>query len=296
MGFKKILCPTDFSAGSEHALRAAVRLAKDDSSELVVVHSWYVPPTATMTELSYPPELTQEIVDDAEQQLDLAIAKAKALGAIRVRGELLTGVPWAAITDLAERQGFDVCVIGTHGRTGLSRVLLGSVAEKVVRHAPCSVMVVHPEDKVKPFSHALIPFDFSPSSRLAIELAMHVIDTSGTITLLHVLQLPARFSGDVPMPAFTEETNKRAAELVRREVETLAKSTAHKVESRFRIGSIGHEIMSVLAEDPTYDLIALGSRGNTGIKRVLLGSIAEKTVRHAACPVLVARIPPGGTP
>lgn len=296
MSFKKILCPTDFSAGSEHALRVAVRLAKDDASELVLVHSWHMPPSATMTELSYPPELTQQLVDDAKKMLDEAVAKAVALGATRVRSELLTGVPWAAIVDLAERQGFDVCVIATHGRTGLARVLLGSVAEKVVRHAPCTVIAVHPDDKVKPFSHALVPVDFSPSSKLAIELATRVVDTPGTLTLLHVLQLPARFSGDVPMPAFNEEMNKRAAELLRKEVESLAKSTAHKVESRLRIGYIGHEILTVLAEDPTYDLIAMGSRGNTGIRRVLLGSIAEKTLRHATCPVLVARISAGGTP
>jgi nucleotide-binding universal stress UspA family protein len=287
--FTKILCPTDFSAGSDHALRVAVRLAKDHACELVLVHAVEIPQPAPY-DVPVPPELLQQLGNEAKHMLDRAVATATELGASRVRGELVTGVPWIAIVELAERQGFELCVIATHGCSGLSRVLLGSVAEKVVRHASCSVMAVHPKDRLNPFAHALVPFDFSPSARYAVKLVTDVVDTPGTITLLHVLQLPARFSGEVPTAAFSEEMNKRAATLLQQEAAALAKLTPHKIETRLRIGYAGHELLKVLDEDLSYDVIVMGSRGNTGLKRALLGSVAEKTVRHARCPVLVARL------
>jgi nucleotide-binding universal stress UspA family protein len=290
MTFKKILCPTDFSEGSDQALRVASRLANEHGAELVLVHAWFIPAIAQTLEHPYPPSVVQALVDGSNRSVEVAVEKAKASGAARVRGELVNGPAWSEIVAMLEGQGFDLCVIGTHGRTGFSRMFMGSVAERVVRHAPCSVLAVHPNGGVERFKSALVATDFSPGARHALELATKLLTPGGKLMLLHVLELPARFSGEVPRAAFDEEMNLQAAKLLAREADALKARTGVDVQTRLRIGYPGHEILNVLGDDPRFDLVATGSHGRTGIKRVLLGSVAEKVVRHARCPVLVARV------
>lgn len=169
-------------------------------------------------------------------------------------------------------------------------MLLGSVAEKVVRHAPCPVLTTREGQDPAPFVNVLCPVDFSASSQHAIELASQLVEPGGKgITLLHVLDLPVPFSGEPALAEFTRDLDVVAA----RQLEGLATELRAKVSvpviTRTRIGSPGAQILRALDEDPTIDLVSVGSHGRTGIKRALLGSVAEKTVRHAACPVLVAR-------
>jgi nucleotide-binding universal stress UspA family protein len=289
MGVTKILCPTDFSAGSQQALRVAARMATEANAELVVVHAWYIPPSAFAGEYVFPPHVIQQMVDDSQRGLDEAVSQATKYGAKHVTGELLTGLPWAEIVSQLENQAFDLCVIGTHGRTGLSRIFLGSVAEKVVRHSPCSVLAVRPDGESKPFSHVLVPTDFSDSARHALELSAHLVDATGTITLLHVIELPVAYSGEVPVADFGRELDKRAATALDAEAARLKSMTTATVRVRSRIGYPGAQTLAVLDDDRSVDLVVMGSHGRTGIKRVLLGSVAEKVVRHAGCPVLVAR-------
>lgn len=289
MSFHKILCPIDFSAGSQHATRVAVRLAEEASAELVLAHVWYVPATVYPSELPLSPQLVQRMSDDAQRGLDAAVAEAAALGARRVSGKLLTGVPWHRIVDeLADP--FDLVVIGTHGRTGLARILLGSVAEKVVRHAPCSVLVARPDGEPRPFTHVLCPVDFSDAARRAMDLAAEVVRPGGAgITLLHVVEAPVSFGAELPDPEFLRAADKRAAEQLERWAAELRGKVSVPVTIRSRVGWAGAETLAAVDHDPTIDLVVMGSHGRTGIKRVLLGSVAEKVVRHARCPVLVAR-------
>jgi universal stress protein A len=139
---KRILCPTDFSPPAEAAVHAAADLARDSGAELTLVHvyQWPIPPLPEVQIVR--PELLQDTLSALEQ--DLAAARAAALekGAPRVDTLLLEGSAWHRIVDAARERGADLVIVGTHGRTGLRHVLLGSVAEKVVRHAPCSVLVV----------------------------------------------------------------------------------------------------------------------------------------------------------
>jgi nucleotide-binding universal stress UspA family protein len=162
----RILCPTDFSSGSQQALRVATRIAKETNAELVLIHVWYTPPMAFVGDHTFSRPAIQQIVDDAQQGLDAAAREASAADAQRVAFKMLNGAPWAEIVSLLEKDAFDLCVIGTHGRTGLGRILLGSVAEKVVRHAPCSVLVVRPDGEVQPFAHVLVPTGWSPDHEL----------------------------------------------------------------------------------------------------------------------------------
>lgn len=293
MSFTKILCPIDFSAGSQQAMRVAVRLANERGAELVLLHVWHVPPLAFSGEYMLSADLIQEMSDAAQRSLDTALHDAIALGAKRATTKLATGVPWNTITETATEtteDGFELIVIGTHGRTGLTRFLLGSVAEKVVRHAPCSVLTVRPDGDPQPFRHVLCPVDFSASSRQAMELAAELVAPGGMgITLLHVLELPVAYSGEPRLPELYRDLDKRSVDLLEQWATQLGAKTSVPVTARSRIGGAGGETLAVLDDDRTFDLVVMGSHGRSGIARVLLGSAAEKVVRHARCPVLVAR-------
>jgi nucleotide-binding universal stress UspA family protein len=289
----KILVPTDFSPNSQSALRVAIRIAGERKSELVIAHAWYLPALAFGSEpFAFPSDLAQQISDDAKRGLDASVGDAKQAGVGSVSGIMLTGVPpWARIVDVVEADpAFDLVVMGTHGRTGLRRVLLGSVATQVVRHAPCSVLVVRPDGEPAPFTNALVPVDFSAGSHLAIEQATALVRPGGSgITLLHVVEAPVRYAGEAYELEFLRDLDKAASASLDVIAAKLRTRVDVPVTVRIRIGYAGAQILSLLEDDPTFDLVVMGSHGRTGLKRALLGSVAEKVIRHAPCPVLVAR-------
>jgi nucleotide-binding universal stress UspA family protein len=289
MTLKKILCPTDFSPGSQQAARLATRLAREMNAELVFVHSWYVAPNAYSPGVPFPPGMEQDLMNDAQRGLDSAVNEALAGGAKQVSGGLVSGVPWAEIVAQLENQAFDLCVIGTHGRTGLARILVGSVAEKVIRHAPCPVLAVPPNSDANPFRSALVPTDFSETAMQALDLAGELVAPQGSITLLHVIEIPVSYPGGVADPDFARDLDRRAAAALDQEVARVKGKTSARIVGQSRIGAPGAQTLAMLEADHGIDLVVMGSHGRTGIKRALMGSVAEKVVRHARRPVVVAR-------
>lgn len=289
MAFKKILCPIDFSPGADRALRLAVRLAGESGAQLVIAHAWYIPPSAYSIEAPFPTFLIDQLVDDARKGLAAALHDATAAGVKQVSTTLLEGLPWSSITRELETADFDLCVVGTHGRTGLARVVLGSVAEKVVRHARCSVMTVRPDGELLPFRHALVPTDFSEYGQRAVDLAAELVPPTGTITVFHAVELPVAYTNEFPFADIVRELDLEALAAIDKTLVTLRKQTTATVRSAVRVGYPGGEILQALDDDRTIDLVVIGSHGRTGLSRALLGSVAEKIVRHARCPVLVAR-------
>ena len=143
----KILCPLDFSSGSQHALSLAIRLACEQHAELVVMHVWCVPSTG-LGDFPFPRGIAARIVGRASQLLDAAVQEARAAGLAAVTSKLVQGVPGGTIVDAVNRDpAISLVVVGTHGRTGLARMLIGSVAEYIVRHAPCPVLVARPNSE-----------------------------------------------------------------------------------------------------------------------------------------------------
>lgn len=288
MAFQKILCPIDFSPGSDHAMATAVRLAGEHEAELILFHAWYQPPIALMGEAGVAPSVVQQLADDARDGLDAALAKAKELGARRVRATLGDGLPWQRIVEAAVAESAGLIVIGSHGRTGLGRVLLGSVAEMVVRHASCPVLTVRGDGEARPYRHLLVPIDFSERARDAMTLATQLVEPGGAgITLLHVVELPVAWGELRPVDVY-RDVDARGAALLAGWVRELQGAVRVPVHSQLRVGSAGAQLLAALDADPSFDLVVMGSHGRTGLKRMLLGSVAEKTVRHAHCPVVVA--------
>jgi len=146
IAIKKILVATDFSEVSDAALSYGRTLAEQFAATLHIVH--VVEDLATLTfttdrSASHVPGLQQELEDAARKQLDDALARAQWRGAQPQTSVLISNARAAAIVDYAKTASIDLIVIGTHGRGGISRLLLGCVAERVVRTAPCPVLTVH---------------------------------------------------------------------------------------------------------------------------------------------------------
>jgi nucleotide-binding universal stress UspA family protein len=143
----KICCPVDFSETSRAALEEAADLARRDRSELTLVHVSEPPPVGTEGALAGP-RLAEAIAAEAEGQLEKWRVEAEKISLGTVRAKLIPqGLAAKEICHLAREEGFDLVVMGTHGRTGLRHLVLGSVAERVVREAHCPVLVVRPRGK-----------------------------------------------------------------------------------------------------------------------------------------------------
>jgi nucleotide-binding universal stress UspA family protein len=123
-------------------MAVAAQLAKESNATLVLVHAWELAAWA-LTELTLAPAALQDLIDSTRAELGRWKQEAQEMGVREVQARSETGAAWDRIVSVAEHDpAIGMIVMGTHGRTGLPRALLGSVAEKVVRHAPCSVMVV----------------------------------------------------------------------------------------------------------------------------------------------------------
>ena len=148
MVFTKILCPIDFSPGSRKALWVAAKLARESSAPLVLVHVWQPSQWTVPGEFQLAPSVIQDMVAAEEAELARWQLLASELGARDVTVKFLTGAAWDQIVALARQdRAVDLIVMGTHGRTGLKHVLLGSVAEKVVRLAKTPVLTLRKAHK-----------------------------------------------------------------------------------------------------------------------------------------------------
>jgi nucleotide-binding universal stress UspA family protein len=143
--WKRILCPIDFSDASRTALETAAELAKRHGARLTLFHAYPVPgytfPDGSFVASS---KMLEELADAARLHLEEWKAIATGLGLSGVEAVTAVGEPSHEIVAFAKEQATDLVVVGTHGRTGLTHALLGSVAERVVRKAPCPVLTVRP--------------------------------------------------------------------------------------------------------------------------------------------------------
>ena len=139
--FKTILHPTDFSAPSEYAFRLAASLARDHGAHLVILHV-VPPPLGLGPEMAAPPIPPGVYQEQFWEEFRRLTASDPRLREVFLQTEVVEGEPSREILRVAREHGCDLIVMGTHGRTGLARLLMGSVAEAVLRRAPCPVLTV----------------------------------------------------------------------------------------------------------------------------------------------------------
>jgi nucleotide-binding universal stress UspA family protein len=142
MNPNRILVAHDFSPYGDRAFATGIALARRFGAQLHVVHAYHLPVLVGMPdEIAIPTEFWTGVRDAAARRVEAAVALARAAGIV-VEPHLVEGPPAEAIREVAEQVSADLIVIGTRGHTGLKHVLLGSVAERTLRHAPCAVLTV----------------------------------------------------------------------------------------------------------------------------------------------------------
>jgi nucleotide-binding universal stress UspA family protein len=295
--FTRILCPVDFSDSSTRALAHAVALARWYKAQLTVLH--VVPtfdPMQVQAELGVPVQIVtpmprEEVVGEMRSFLERAGVSTEA----HLIAE--AGDPRSTIVDQALTTKADLIVIGTHGRRGFQRLLLGSVTESVLREAPCPVLTVSPHaaaatSDVVTFKRILCPIDFSPSALQALGFALDLArQAGGLVTLFHVVEwLPEdepRVSAHFNVPEvrgyMVADAKQRLRALVAEESRTWCEIEDVSVSGR------AHREILRAAEERSADLIVMGSQGRGGVGLALFGSTTQQVVRSAVCPVLTVR-------
>jgi nucleotide-binding universal stress UspA family protein len=288
------LVPTDFSRTAAEALRYAVPLARQLGGQITLLHvlDWPVVPAELGVALTDEVTLTRA----AQAALD-KLARATVPDELLAGAVVRTGRSYLEIARAAQTLKADFVVLATHGRTGVQRALLGSTAERVVRHAPCPVLTVRPKAGGKQpllktpslaplINRLLVPVDFSARSKAAVRFATDLARTmDARLALLHVVEpLPANFARHPAELAPYDAELKREA---RQQLDALAARVPKdlQVETLLRQDLPSQGIVEA-ARAWRSDLILLPTRGLTGLKYIVLGSTAEGVVRHAPCPVL----------
>ena len=287
----RILCATDFSPTGERAQRAAVALAGRFAAEL---HLLYV------QVLLDDPHLAEERRDEIQRLLATADGERRLALEAAAHGQTDPArchvVPaWSAadgIVTTCTDLGCDLIVIGTHGRRGLSHLLLGSVAERVVRTAPAPVLTVGLEGPAPAarFARILVPHDFSAHSAAAVRTAVAWAQATGAaLTLLHVVE-PAVYPEFYPADLPPDELIGRLRERSQAALDAAAAKLPVEpgADTRVLVGRAGDRIAAE-AQLGAYDLVVMGTRGLSAIEHLLLGSVAESVLRRCPVPLLTVR-------
>jgi nucleotide-binding universal stress UspA family protein len=299
---RSILVPLDGSSFAEHALPLALGLARrhDAAVHLAMVH---VPITTAYIDgvAHFDPSLDNEIRERERRYLDAVAERLEGSG-IAATTALLDGPVVGMLEAEARERHADVIVMSTHGRGGLSRAWLGSVADALVRRAPAPVLLVRPKEgeeaaleAVTAFRRILVPLDGSALAEEAIGYALAVGDRASTrYTLLRVV-IPALVVGSPfiePGVHIADEDLEEQMEAARRYLDRVAE----------RLRRDGADVDTVVVAHPSpaaaileladsegADLVCLATHGRTGLSRILLGSVADKVLRAATTPVLLCR-------
>lgn len=289
-----ILVATDFSKTASLALDRAIEFAVRHQSEIALVHVMQpdIPPLAAPEMIIIPPNYEEMLRDACMEGLTKAAQHARE-GGVRVSQYLEQGKAAKRITACADAVAADLIVIGTRGNTGFKRLLLGSVAEEVVRIADQPVLTIHPGDDrpIEPVRKLLFPTDFSPAADQALAAANLILAGSedAEIILVHTYHIastvvPLGGFGKGTSPNFVGNAHQLAAQATEPSVEAL-RSKGFRVEVVIERGDPA-QIVTDLAAERDVDVIVMGTRGHSKLRQLLLGSTAERIVEHAPCPVL----------
>lgn len=292
MKLERIAVGVDFSRQCEQALTHARRLARRFGAELLLVHVSPNGRTGLAAELARRHRESHLEVSEARRELR-RLASENRNADIPARAEVVSGDPETGLAAAADELGADLLIVGTHGRTGLRRFLLGSVAERTVRlaHAPVLVGRGRPGGE-RGYHRVLVPTDFSPTAEHALEAAVSLAGDGARIDVLHCWELPVPLTAnDVSAGGLIEPLQHETREEVLRSGDRLIRRVdAGGADLAFheRVRPAIQGIQEMLGERD-YDLVAMGSHGHRGLRRWLLGSVAEVTVRHASCATLVVK-------
>lgn len=282
----RVLVPYDTSEQAEYALEHA--LGEFASADIVLEH--VIEPSATYVgEGGYDTTLYRRQLEDAREMLETVRERHDA---DRIETVVHFGRPVHKILQTVDEHEIDHVVIGSHGRDGATRLLLGSVAETVVRRAPVPVTVVRtPSDGYREPEDVLVPFEGSETSRHALSYALDNFE-GATVTALYVVYPDTDHPGDADevfeyLDDWDEERAKHV-ESILSTAESVGTDRDRTVDTA-SVDGMPAEAIVQFAEEEGVDHVVLGSTGRDGISRLLLGSVAETVVRRSPVSVTVAK-------
>lgn len=306
--YKRILVPLDGSELAERAVAPSLRIAKAmvreaaAADEQVSVHIVLLRVVTAPPMVSADPMLFDELLrmgtDEAQAYLRTVAATLES-DKVNVETKTVTGPPAEAIVHCAEDGDVDLIVISSHGRTGGSRWVYGSVAEKVLHHAPCAVAIIRAQATVEMFANRsiLVPLDGSPLAEAAIEPAMALARGVGSdVKLLRVVPVQEQLPQEVDLPArrygelvdAAQQQEKDAAEAYLQRVYSTLPSSHVFFDVVVTSNNVADTIVDY-ASAQHVDLIVMSSHGRSGMGRWLHGSVAEKVLQGAGCATLIIR-------
>lgn len=293
---RTLLHATDFSPTAATAALWTTSLARLHGARVVVVHVLAppIPPAGSADFIALPPDYEHHFREAASKRLAEETERLVAAG-VPTTSELLVGPACPAVIEAAKKHAADMIVIGTRGLTGFKHLLLGSTAEHIVQSSELPVLTVHPADADggRPLRSVLVPTDFSDDANKAIAQAGRLLGAArpnGRLVLLHAYHLPVEFTALGTMPV-TPVLFADAAEQARTRLDAVAKPLRERGLQVETIALEGYAptLIEEVARRENVDLIAMGTHGRSGLRRLLLGSTAERVVQHAPCPVLTVR-------
>jgi nucleotide-binding universal stress UspA family protein len=275
--FSKIIVAVDGSAGSLHTLKEALTLGAERLTAVSVVPG-FGPRRGQGEE---PPASLRR---PYERALTAAREMAKEAG-VELETILAVGEPYRGIVEQAEARDADVVVIGLKGPELPEEAMMGSTTARVIGYSPRDILVVGPDARVA-FARILLATDGSRYSRRALAKALEVARAyGGALQVVSALDVPPGFAAEAP-----EVTAELLAGLHRQveEARNRAEGLGIECQGWVRQGP-AHQVITGLARAGRIDLIVMGSHGRTGLKRLLMGSVAERVIGRAPCPVLVVK-------
>jgi nucleotide-binding universal stress UspA family protein len=297
MQIRKILVGVDFSERSDIAVEQAINIARKTEAEVVLLHAGTVPdqisglsPRMEGAAKHFEQLLAEQLAENRERLEELR--ERCNSGGVRVSHMMLDAFPDTGLANASRELDADLTVVGTHGRTGFDRFLMGSVAERTVRLTEGNVMVARGRGRgAGGYKKILVPVDFSPLSDELMQVATTLAAKAAVVEVFNMWELPGTnwMTKDVKTATGGELRVHlaEAAEQAGKElIERYWREDDVKITFSQDEGAPAHGINEYLEADG-HDLVVMGSHGRRGLRRFMLGSVAEATVRYAPCSVVV---------
>jgi len=287
------LVPIDFSEASKCALAHAINLAKGFDGEVHLLNVSEEIPTSALSSL--PVDFVDEVdvhgMDELDSFLSSFDIELPPLTKI-VRSGFPSKSPADVILEYAQDLAVDAIVMGTHGRRGTRRLLLGSVTEEVVRRAVCPVLAVRQHKKaclVPSIERILVPIDFSDATQYVLEVAEEIaLRTHASLILTHVVDIEFYpYYGLLEDPVWLIERDMIDVWMTKLS-EMVAELRAKGLNANWETDTgYAARVVTEYADRNKMDLIVIGTHGRSGFDRIMVGSVAEKVLRSAPCPTIV---------
>jgi nucleotide-binding universal stress UspA family protein len=296
--FKKILVPLDGSELAERALEPAFTLAQQDTGKVVLLSVPILKQMVVRERGGYGVLLPHQSLEFSWNTLSnylQSVQQAWTHPNLTTQTRVVDGDEASVIVDTAARENVDLIVMSTHGRSGLSRWVMGSVTEKVLRSATCPVLVIRSQ---RPLSRILITLDGSEFAERAVAPGLEVARRLGSqVTLLRMEQPVSVAPEEIKQleqveyglgTRLTEDLREEAKLYLGKIAQHYQRETGVMIKTVATIGPAATGILEY-SEGHNIDLIVMATHGRTGLRRWVYGSVTEKVLRGAQCAMLIVR-------